>query len=64
MEGNKKYLSVREVANLIGMAEITIRTWCASRYLTYVKLGRSVRIPIAEVDRLVSEGLVPARRAR
>lgn len=60
----KKFYTVRELAGVMGMAEVTIRTWLAERRLSYVKFGKNVRIPSSELERLTSEGTIPARRAR
>lgn len=49
-------LAVAEAARVLGLRESTIRRWILQRRITYTKLGRSVRIPHAEVLRLVREG--------
>ncbi len=51
--------TVRQVAGELSMAPVTIRTWMAQRKLRYVRLGRAVRIPAAEVQRLIESGTVP-----
>ena len=38
--------------------------WLSQRKLAYVKLGRAIRIPLEEVERLIRENLVPARDHR
>lgn len=55
--------TIREVAEELGLAMVTVRTWLAQRRLEYVKLGRCVRIPQSEVERIVAQGTVPARRS-
>ena len=40
----------------------TIRAWLSRRRLGYVRLGRAVRIPTAEIERLVERGTVPAQK--
>jgi excisionase family DNA binding protein len=57
----KKLLSVRDTAERLGMAEVTIRIWLAQRKLEYVKLGRATRIPESEIQRLIEAGTVPAQ---
>jgi excisionase family DNA binding protein len=54
-------LTVEQVAHELGLKESTIRAWLLKRKLAFVKLGRSVRIPRAEVDRLIRENTIPAR---
>ena len=34
----------------------TIRAWIARRKIACVRLGRAVRVPVAEIDRLLDEG--------
>ena len=55
-----KFLSVKEAAGLLGLAEVTVRVWLAQRRLEHVRMGRAVRIPVNEINRLVEEGTVPA----
>jgi excisionase family DNA binding protein len=53
-------LSVNEVAARIGWRPCTVRKKILRREIAYVKLGRSVRIPESEVQRLIMEGFRPA----
>ena len=57
-------LSVPQVAERLGVTPACIRRWVLERKLTVVKLGRLIRIPASEVERLVNSGLRPARPAR
>ena len=57
-------LTVAEAAHKLGIKEATLRLWIYQRRLGHVKLGRAVRVPESEVDRLIRENLVPAREAR
>jgi excisionase family DNA binding protein len=54
-------LTVKEASQTLGLAEVTIRAWIAKRRIGYVRLGRSVRIPLSEIQRLLEAGAVPAR---
>ena len=54
-------LSVAEVARRLGLKEGTVRLWLSQRKLAHVKLGRAVRIPPEEVERIIRENTVPAR---
>jgi excisionase family DNA binding protein len=60
----KGMLSVEEAAQELGLKESTIRAWILRRRITYVKLNRAVRIPRAEVERLIREGTIPSRQVR
>jgi excisionase family DNA binding protein len=57
-------LSVSQIAERLGVTEACIRRWILERKIATVKLGRLIRIPSAEVERLISSGLRPGRPAR
>ncbi len=57
-------LTVRETAGALGLSESTIRSWLAQRRLGFVRLGRAIRIPVEEIDRVLAEGAVPAKERR
>lgn len=59
-----RLLTVAQAAKLCGFAEVTIRAWVARRKISYCRLGgRAIRIPVAEIDRLIERDLMPARDA-
>ena len=53
-------LTVGEVAARTGWKPSTVRKKILRRELGYVKLGRSVRIPESELERLIINGFRPA----
>ncbi len=53
-------LTVFEFAVRTGWKPSTVRKKILRRELGYVKLGRSVRIPESELERLISNGFRPA----
>ena len=57
-------LTVNEVAQELGLKAPTIRLWVAQRKVAHFKLGRAVRIPHSELERLMKESLIPARDSR
>ncbi len=57
-------LTVNQASAKLGLKEGTLRLWLSQRKLAYVKLGRAIRIPLEEVERLIRENLVPARDQR
>jgi excisionase family DNA binding protein len=57
-------LSVPQVAERLGVTASCIRRWVFELKITTVKLGRLIRVPASELDRLVDAGLRPARPAR
>jgi len=59
-----KLLRVAQVAELLGLKECTVRSWIAGRRIAVVRLGRAVRVIDEEVERLIAEGTIPAKRPR
>jgi len=57
-------LSVPEFANALHITVACARRWVLERRITTVKLGRLIRIPAEEVNRLIEAGLRPARAPR
>ena len=57
-----KFLTTKEVADLFGLSDETVRSWIQTRRITYIKVGRSVRISEDEVQRLILQGTVMPRR--
>jgi excisionase family DNA binding protein len=52
---------VDEAAAALTLKPKTIRAWIASRRIGYVRIGgRAIRIPVAEINRLIEEGTIPA----
>lgn len=59
-----RLLTLRQASEELGVAVVTLRTWAAQRRVAVVRLGRAVRIPQSEIDRLIQRGTVPAREER
>jgi excisionase family DNA binding protein len=55
----RRLLTILEACNRTGLKEPTIRLKVYRRELEHVKLGRAVRIPEEEIDRLIRENTVP-----
>jgi len=58
-----RLLSIPQFAELLGVSNACIRRWVLERRVSVVKVGRLVRIPITEYERIVEEGGRPARQA-
>jgi excisionase family DNA binding protein len=58
-----EYLRIKVFAKKMDMSEKTLRRWCAEGRVTHVRFARTIRIPLSELNRLVTEGTVPARIA-
>ena len=54
--------TVNHAAGRFDVKDRTVRAWMAARRITFVRLGRAVRIPESEIERLISEGTVPRRK--
>jgi excisionase family DNA binding protein len=53
--------SVPQFADALGITPACVRRWILERKITTIKLGRLIRVPSSEVDRLINAGLRPAR---
>lgn len=56
----REFYRPEEVAEKLGIKVSTVRRWIFDRRLSVIKLGRSVRIPATEVDRIIRTGIRPA----
>ena len=60
MVPSTKLITIREAADRLGLKESTIRKYILKRQIAYVKPSvRAVRIPIEELERILSAGLRP-----
>ena len=60
MVPSTKLITIREAANRLGLKESTIRKYILKRQVAYVKPSvRAVRIPIEELERILTAGLRP-----
>jgi excisionase family DNA binding protein len=57
-------LTVRQASERLGLRESTLRAWIAQRRIGIVRLGRAIRIPLEEIDRLIAQGTIPAKGPR
>lgn len=56
---SKKLLRPEEYAEGTGLRLSTVRRHILERRIETVKIGRSVRIPIEEMERVINEGFRP-----
>jgi excisionase family DNA binding protein len=54
-------LTVAEAAEALRVRPATIRAWLLRRKIQSYRLGRSVRIASEELDRVLQDGLRPAK---
>ena len=58
---DSKPRTVDQAANELNVARSTVRAWITQRRIGHIRLGRSVRIPAAEIARMLEAGFTPAR---
>jgi excisionase family DNA binding protein len=58
-----KLLNIPQFAEFLGVTQSCIRKMVLEQRISVVKVGRLVRIPMTEFDRIVAEGTRTARRA-
>ena len=54
--------TVEQAAEELNLSKATIRAWIAQRRLGHIRLGRAVRVPATEIQRVLQAGFVPAGR--
>ena len=54
--------TVEQAAAELNLSKATIRAWIAQRRLGHIRLGRALRVPVAEIQRVLQTGFVPAGR--
>jgi excisionase family DNA binding protein len=52
--------TVNQAAEELGISRSTVRAWIGQRRIGFVRLGRAIRIPRPEIERLLETGFVPA----
>ena len=57
-----RLVTLQEFAGLLNISVHTARHWAATRRIAIVRLGRAIRVPMREIERLVEKGTVPATR--
>ncbi len=56
-------LTVEQAAERLGLRVSTLRAWVLRRKISYAKIGRSVRIPEQEIERIIRENTIPVKAA-
>ncbi len=57
-------LTVDDIARILKLNPQTVRNWINQGYLGAIKLGRNVRVPRAEFDRLIEESYTGPKTVR
>ena len=61
--GRVPLFKVDDAAFALCVSPKTLRDWILQQRIEVVRLGRAVRIPESEIDRLIAIGTTPAIRA-
>ncbi len=56
--------TVSQAAEELGLSVHTVRAWVADRRLAHLRLGRAIRIPAAEIRRVILQSTIPAKTER
>jgi excisionase family DNA binding protein len=59
-----RLLTIPEFAAALRVKPSCVRRWVGENKVTFVHVGRLVRIPASEVERIISVGTRPATRQR
>jgi excisionase family DNA binding protein len=59
-ESSERPRTIAEAATELGLSVHTIRSWVASRRLAHIRLGRAIRIPAAEIRRVIDKNTISA----
>jgi excisionase family DNA binding protein len=57
-----KLVKVPDAAEMLALSPKTLWQWIGERRIGVVRLGRAVRVPLSEIERLMEEGTTPAIR--
>ena len=57
-------LRIPEAAQRLGLKPSTLRAWLLRQRIGCCRIGRAVRIPPSEIERVIKESYVPARDCR
>ena len=61
---NCRFLTVKQVSEITGWKESTVRARILRRLIPFYKLGRSVRVNAEDLAHLIEQARVPARDSR
>ena len=59
-----RLMSLPQAAEELGVTVNTLRAWVYRRKIGYVKVGRSVRVSEATIQKIIDRGTIPALEGR
>jgi excisionase family DNA binding protein len=51
----RRYLSIKELSEYLGIPKYTIYSWTSMKKIPYVKLGRAIRFDMTEIESWIKE---------
>jgi excisionase family DNA binding protein len=64
MQKQTELLTIQDFASVLQVTTACVRRWISERKITTVKIGRLVRIPTEEIEKLVRKGTRPAQSSK
>ena len=55
----KRFLSIKQLAEYLGIAEGTVYVWVCHRKIPYVKVGRLVKFDMRKIEEWIEARTVP-----
>lgn len=55
-------ISLPQAADRLGVTVSCLRSWIYRRTISYIKIGRSVRISEQTIQRIIDRGTIPAQK--
>jgi len=56
MEIDKKYLSIKEIAEILSVSEKTVRRWIKEKQIPTIRILGCIRVPKEALDKFVKMG--------
>ncbi len=57
---SQKYLSPKELADMLRVAVTTVYGWTSDRQIPFLKIGRLVRFDLIKIDKWLKEKTIPS----
>lgn len=57
-----EYVSPTQLTEMLGLSRKTIESWIAQRKIEFIRIGRSIAIPMHEAQRLLDERSMPKEK--
>lgn len=54
----KRFLSIKEIAEYLGLKENTIYSWVSQRKIPYTKVGRLVKFDFKKIDEWIEKNSI------